>query len=384
MSNVRVISVAATAAALLWLPSAVDAQEVDARWLPWTGCWQAVDDSSGLLCVELADGGVEFLSVGDEGVVSEETIVADGVARAIDDEVCSGSQSADFAPDGERIYLVEELACGDQLQMVNGVIAMVSPSEWVDIRGSDTGRGVYSRTFRRVSDEFATSRGFPDANNDDDLTARMRRWAVSEPSSLSDIVEVLERTGPGVTRAWVVEQIDPFPVDSEFVIALDEAGVPHDVIDVVVAHAFPGDFALADNRGERRPSDRVSGGREGGYVGVDPWVGYWSPWSWRYRPYGYAYGWDRWGYPYGWPYRERVIVVNRTGGSGGFDRSNGVRPIPGGGYARPDRGSSGGGSQPARVSGGSRSGGSVSSGGVSGGRSTGRTAKPRRTGGGSL
>jgi len=381
MSNrtfLSLLPLTALTAILASTPVATAAQEVDDRWLPWTGCWQA--ESDGLLCIEMADGGVEFLSVGDEGVVSEQSIVADGVARPIEDETCSGTEAAEFSLDGERVYLREDVTCGAQSQIVHGVIAMLSPSEWVDIRGADNGRGVYSRTFRRVSDAFATSRGFPDANNDDDLTARMRRWAVSEPSDIDDLLEVLDRTGEGVTSAWVLEQIDPFPVNAEFLVALDEAGIPDDVIDVMVAQAFPNEFYVADNGAGRRSSAGLAGG-SGAFVGGSPFlVGdpFFNPWSWRYRGFGNAFGWGPGfgvgGFGFGWPFNERVIVVRRSGDFPTTTR-NGVRPVPGGGYVGTNRGSSGGSvsrAAPPRTS--------VSSG--SAGRSTGRKAKPRTGGGG--
>jgi len=395
-TRVRALALSASAVSLAAASGAVTAQETDARWAPWTGCWQASDDGSGLICLELADGGAELLSVGDEGVVSQETIVADGVPRSIEDETCSGTTTAEFSPDAERVYLREEIDCGaDAPRVISGVIAMVSPSEWVDIRGAENGRGVFSRTFRRVSDEFATSKGFPDANNDDDLTARMRRWAVSEPSSFDDLLEVFDRTGPGVTQAWVISQNDPFPVDSDFVVALDEAGLPHDVIDVVVAHAFPAEFTVANDARTRRAASPQR--RATAYVGVDPFLAgragfgaFWSPWSWRYRGFGWnGFGWNGWGFGpgggFGFPFNDRIIVVQRGGDVPGVGARPGARPVPGGGYARDGRSWGGGDRAPVRMggsSGGSR--GAVSSGGSTGGgsRSTGRKAKPRTGGGG--
>jgi hypothetical protein len=393
MTDLRLTTRAALAGGILLASSAaVAAQDAapDNRWLPWTGCWQATDAEAGLLCVQQADGGVEFLAVGDEGVISDETIVADGQTRAIEDETCDGTTTAEFSPDGERVYLREAIDCDGTREVSTGLIAMVSPSEWVDIRGSETGEAVWARTFRRVTDEFATSMGFPDANDEDDLSARMLRWRASEPSDFDDLLEVYDRTGSSVTRAWVAEQLDPFPINAEKLVELDDAGLPVEVIDIVVAHAFPDEFALArTGDAERRPSDmaRASGAGIGiGYVGVDPYYrGYWSPWSYRYRgvygaPYGYGYG-GGWGYPY----RDRIVIVERRDIPNSTSNGQYVRPRPGGGYSWGGGSSSGGGAQPARVSGGSGSttrAGVSSSGGVSGGRSTGRTAKPRTSGGG--
>ncbi len=388
INDLRIVTPAALAGGILLASSAaVSAQDTtpDTRWLPWTGCWQAADADAGLLCVQQADGGVEFLSVGEEGVISDETIVADGQIRAIEDETCEGTTSAEFSPDSERVYLRESIDCNGSREVSTGLIAMVSPSEWVDIRGSESGEAVWTRTFRRVSDEYATSRGFPDANNDDDLSARMLRWRASEPSNFDDLMEVYARTGSGVTRAWVAEQLDPLPVNAATLVELDEAGLPEEVIDVVVAHAFPDEFALARSGDyERRPSDVARAYPAGvAYAGVDPWFGgFWSPWSYRYHGFG---GFGGFGFRggWGWPYNDRIIIVERRDIPGGGSNAGFVRPRPGGGYSW-GGGSSGGGAQPARVSGGggtTRTGVS-SSGGVSGGRATGRTAKPRRTGGG--
>ncbi len=368
----------------------------DNRWLPWTGCWLAEEQGGNLLCVQQAEGGVEFLSVGEEGVVSQESIIADGQPRTIDSEDCEGSTTARFSEDGERIYLREEVDCAGQRQVSTGLIAMISPGTWVDIRGLEDGRAVWSQSFRRVTDEFATSRGFPDANNEEDFRARLLRWQVSEPSDLNDLREVLLATGPTVTQAWVVEQLEPFPLDADALLALRDDGVPGDVIDVVVAHAFPDEFRLANNATpQRRAPDAartaVVPNRYGGvaFVGIDPFYagGYWSPWGFRaggFHPYGYR-SWDRWGYGYGgygWGYRERIIIVERNDDDTPFPGtgSNGLRPRPGGGYASGNGGSSG--AQPRASVGTSSRPAAVSGGGVSGGRSTGRTAKPRRTGGG--
>ena len=391
MADLRHLTRTALAGGILLLSaSAVAAQDAapDTRWLPWTGCWQAADTDSGLLCVQQADGGVEFLSVGEEGVISDETIVADGVTRPIQDETCEGTTFAEFSQDSERVYIREVIDCNGSRQVSTGLIAMVSPSEWVDIRGSESGDAVWARSFQRVTDEYATSRGFPEANNDDDLSARMLRWRASEPSNFDDLMEVYDRTGSSVTRAWVAEQLDAFPVSADALVALQDAGLPDDVIDMVVAHAFPDEFVLA--RGgdyERRPSD-VTRGRAGaavGYVGIDPFYrGYWSPWSYRYRGL-YGFGDPFFGGGFGFPYRDRIVIVERRNIPRNSPNAGYVRPRPGGGYSW-GGGSSSGGAQPARVSGGSgsttRAG--VSSGGVSGGRSTGRTAKPRTSGGGGM
>lgn len=364
---------AAVAALLLAVPvapaSGQDVEpetEADGRWLPWTGCWEAIGQGAdeSLLCVRPAEGGVELVTVLDGGVVSVESLIADGEPRDFELEGCTGTKVAEFSPDGERIYLDGEVVCEGVRQRTSGVIAMVSPYEWVDIRGTGGEAGAWSRTYQMASEERAAA-GFPDMNADREMAVRTLRWRASEPSDLDDLMEVHSRVDADVTRAWVSEQNDPFEIDSNALVRLADAGVSEDVIDIVVAVSFPDRFALA----EPRPSSSryASGPGYGGYVDHEFYrMGY------LYNPYSLGFGYSR----YGAPYRRCDVIVQAVGpvSRGGGTSSNGVRLIPGQGYTRVRDGSRTTTSTGAATRSGESS--------TSGGRSTGRRAKPRTGGGG--
>ncbi|MDT8368375.1 MAG: hypothetical protein RQ745_04170 [Longimicrobiales bacterium] len=365
-------------------PSPSTAQDTDTRWRPWTGCWNSVDDAEALLCVEPAEGGIEFLTVSDGGTLVQEEIIADGSVQTLDLEGCEGVRRAEFSRDGERIYLRDEIDCNGTREVVTGVIAMIAPEEWIDIRGSIDGRGLWSRTFRRVSDAEATAHGFPDANDPDDLSVRLMRWRASEPSDFADLIEVHERTGEGVTRAWVSEQLDPFPVNADALLSLSRAGVPESVIDVVVAHAFPERFVLAEEPGRQaREGEDPRTARAFTYVTLDPYYGsFGSLHGFNSARFGHGFGSHFGGFgPHfgGSFFHDRTIFVERRRNDP--DASNGVRPVPGGGFGRRGPGGNSTGTAIPRDAGmGAQSIGSGAS--YSGERSTGRTARRRGGGGG--
>ncbi len=114
-------------------------QEVDSRWAPWIGCWRAMDgtEEPPLVCVVPLDGevAIELLTVVDGQVVYRESIIADGLPHAVSRDGCEGVERADFSSDSHRIYVQSELTCRlGGPQSSTGVMSMISPSEWLDVR----------------------------------------------------------------------------------------------------------------------------------------------------------------------------------------------------------------------------------------------------------
>mgnify|MGYP000107870637 CR=1 FL=1 len=149
---------ALTAALLLagLVPSVLAAQDVDPRWLPWLGCWEAAEagEDNPLICVRpAAEGeGVEFVSWVDGEFSSPELIQADGVPRSVERDECVGMEEARFSQDGHRVYLTSEYACeGGVEQKASGILAMVNPMEWVDIKAVDGNPWVLKYRLARAS-----------------------------------------------------------------------------------------------------------------------------------------------------------------------------------------------------------------------------------------
>lgn len=364
-------SLAAAVALIAVAAPTADAQQIDDRWLPYLGCWEAVHDAADapMTCVRPGPaGGVELLAVTADGVTETRVLHADGVARTRVAEGCRASESAEFSADGTRIYLHGELACDDApVRSTAGLMAMVDRDRWIEVQAMDVGgrSAAWAQQFAPAPRGRVAAAGLTGIQELVDQRARavrMARLAASAPITVDEVIEAHARTDAEAVRIWVAEQVHTIPLDSRALARLAEAGVSEEVIDVVVAVAYPERFAVA----EAPPLDRrPRRGVYDPYWGWPRYPGYWDP----YYMY-YSRGWG--GYGLGWsPYRyypSRVVVVTPRDNRGGMVRGRG----PTGGTATaPSSRSTGGASV--------RSPRPASSQPASGGRSSGgeRRAQPR-------
>jgi hypothetical protein len=357
--------------------------------LPWLGCWEAAEagEEVPLLCVRPDAGGegVEFITWADGEITSRETIRADGVPRNAEREGCQGLEEARFSQDGHRVYFSSEYVCeGGVERNTSGILAMVNPMEWVDIKSVDG--SPWALRYRLARAGRLEEVGMENVVASRAARVKGARIAASAPLTEEDIIEAAAEVEGEAVQALVVEQGDPFAVNADMLIRLDDAGVPAGVIDLVVAISHPDRFAV---KAGPVPVEEHAQGDEWGprrriYMGgyYDPWYGPsrfgYSPFHYGYSPFGYGLGYyGSYGYGYGYYRPAPVTVTPRTGGrmvKGRGYRSGGSGSGYTGRSARPRGGSSVG------STGGSRS---PTSGGVrSGGTRTGRTAKPRGGGGG--
>jgi hypothetical protein len=396
--------VLASALTLTWAVSSAEAQATDGRWLPWLGCWEATDmgaeESDGtMLCVIPATthSGVELTTVLPDGRVSSpEPLLGDGVERSFSGEGCEGTHAAEFSDDGTRVYVHTEQVCeGDVHRTTRGVFAMVTPYEWVDVQAVDTeGRGAaWAMRYRAVSDGRTEAAGQGAVLEGRRLSVRSARIGAARPPGADDVAEVYRHVGAEAAKAWVVEMSSPVELDAERLIELADAGVPGDVIDVVVAVSYPTRFSVDRETGVTELEPEPTG-----YAARAPYYGYgffgfnrWDPfYSSLYSPYGYGYGYgygSGYGGYYGY-YQPTVIRVEprndgqmRVVNGRGWTRSQTSTGTTGSGATSrtPARRSTGTSAGAAAGSSGRSTAGAPSSGGSSrsGGSSTGRTARPR-------
>ena len=367
----------ALASALLLPTGAARAQPagMDARWLPWLGCWSEVGTSGELLCVRPAGEGegVELLTVRDGEISGVGRLRADGAVRETSREGCTGTERAGFSPDGHRIYLRSDFVCeGDVDRTGTGLIAFVAPSEWIRVRAVEVAgeTAAVTERYREAPEAAAVDAGIEPVTAGREMAVRTARRAAAAPPTTGDLVEASGRVDAEAVKTWVAERDEPLDVNAEKLARLADAGVTDEVIDVVVAVSFPEHFAVdRDARGRVGGAGPGYRGRLGaGVYGRRPF--YRDPFYYGYTPFGYRFG------SYGWWYGTRsptVIVVRPRDEDG-----SGGRVVNGRGYTR----GSGTDPRPASPAAGieAPSGGSVSPSGMSSGRSsgsTGRKAKPR-------
>jgi len=388
----------ASTVGFLWLVLAASVPPSDLaaqadRWLPYTGCWQPVGELAegqpDLLCVIPTNEGVEFENYLGSELLNTQLIVADGRARAVSEEGCESQDVAEFANSGRFVVTDSEYTCeGGAEGGLKGLIAMVSPIEWIHVQiiESEEERLTGVIRYELALEELTEEVGHADLHADRARALRLSRLAASSPLDVEDVIEASELADPAAVSAWIVERGEVFRPSADRLVRLADAGVPEPIINMVVAVGHPERFAIqtaasGDYATETLGMDRM-GMRDGYGYGAS---GFWGRRGfWGYSPYS-LYGYDsfylgRTGLGYGsyggygyWGYRPTVVIVRPEGSSSGGSG----RAVRGRGYTRGT---------------GSDSGGSV---GRSGGgstvappaRSTGRSStgrKAKRRGGGEL
>ncbi|HET9949152.1 MAG TPA: hypothetical protein VFQ22_09545, partial [Longimicrobiales bacterium] len=129
----RALAFAAALGAALALPGTA---QQDSRWTPYVGCWvpAGAGEEAGLLCFRPAGAGVEMFNVVGGEITAAEPLVADGQARPVSAEGCTGSERVEFSGDGMRAYTTSEFACGAETRRGSGVMSFIEPNQWIDVR----------------------------------------------------------------------------------------------------------------------------------------------------------------------------------------------------------------------------------------------------------
>ena len=284
----------------------------DDAWLAWAGCWKADGDTSGkALCIVPSDDGVRMLTIVGKNIESESRIVASGLPRSITQEGCSGSETAVWSADRQRVFLNAQLNCGNNVsRKVSGMFVMLTPSQWASIQSiSAAGGEPVMHTVRYVE---AFPADLPDeveqAFRDNRLARETVRVAAASRLGLDDVKEAVKIAQPNVVEAWITTTNQEFDLDGKTLIELADAGVPSSVIDALVAVSNPRHFAVREERRE----ERTARGRTPGSCFDSYWADPYDPFFYRGGRYGYGCRGPVWGggwYPWGGYYGGGTVIV---------------------------------------------------------------------------
>jgi hypothetical protein len=355
-----------------------------------------------ILCVVPGSSAAEvrLISVRDGEVVGSTLMQADGVARSVEAGGCSGTETARWSADRRRVLIRTELDCGGVHRTSSGAIAMVADNEWVDVQVATVGQQHGTRVLRYRAEPDASAPAEVAALLGDarPLVREAARMNAAAPLQVDDILDAAAFLEAPAIQALLVAYGGGFRLDARRLAQLQAAGLPDDVIDVMVALSYPQRFAVRDPYGDRVDTtyrQRAYGWEDECYDPVYRRYYYGSEcyymrrWGYGSSRYGYLY--SPWGYdPYGWRYGTGpvVVIVRPDDGQPAAPRAGVVR---GGGYTRggspsagtaqPRSGGSGSGAGTAQPASSSGSAQPAATSGSSG--SSGRTAQPRTgTGGG--
>jgi hypothetical protein len=381
----------------------------DARWAPWVGCWQLADESvterdatvglmpgaepaqrsranaGALVCVKPAPApstATMTTLVNDREVLTE-TVVADGSQRPLNEPDCEGWQRAEWSTEGPRLFAKAEIACaGQPKRIISSMAMLIAGPLWVDVQmiESDGRKSLRIRRYQRALDQRRAG--------DQSAAREAQKTVLSARLSIAAIKEANAKLPSEALQAALLEIRDGFDINGKRLVELSEAGVPGNVIDLMIALTFPDKLVV-----ERQSAGSFS---SAGFADYWPW--YTDPFF--YSSYYSLFGYRSWGYFDPFFSGPGFVVIGPGGGTVGPTepaRSGVGRVVDGQGYTRvttraPERtvrdgsgwqgtSSTGGGSS---GSSGSSSGGVSSSGYSSGGGSGGgggeRTAVSRPPG----
>ena len=343
------------AAVLVGLAGTVQAQEAETRlgWQPFLGCWarpahmvevdrpEGEEADEGVLCFVASGSDVEMLTIADGAITHREPFPADGQPRTVEQDGCTGTETARFSSDQRRIYTTSEVTCADGVSRSStGITSMAGPSEWLDVRAMEVnGRAtVWSQWYQRTTTSALRAVGMETGENATPLAMRGARSHAFAPIMIDDVIEAAGAVHPQAVEAWLAETGQPFAgLDSKDLIRLDDAGVPSGVIDVVVAVSFPERFALNRQDIYDEPTDMRYGRTIWASRAYDPFYYGYGYGPYAYRSYRYGYPWGSWGYGgyggygyYGGGYYTPVVIdISKTSGGGGG------RVVAGRGYKAP-------------------------------------------------
>jgi len=293
--------------------TSVGAQGAGPKWQAWVGCWTsaAPGESYGssqfaapVVCVVPTSNSdvVEVATIADGKAGKRDTIDASGIAKAIDNKDCAGSQVARWSADERRVYLSSATTCFGMKSNVSSIIAMSEKGEWLDVRGvtANEGQNVRVARYRDIGLPSSVPAEITDLLRGRNGAISGARVAAGAKIGTTAVAEASRAADASVVEAWLLERGQRFALNADALVALADAGIPSRVTDAMVAVSNPDAFQLA----RAETANRNDGNDEGEYrngrripVYLDPY----DPWGYGYSRYGYSrYG--QYGYGYGSPY----------------------------------------------------------------------------------
>jgi hypothetical protein len=418
-SFIACLAVAAAEAQQGGAAAKAESAQVNPNLDSWLGCWRLEDDLAGTgarLCITPDKDGVRLQTVAGTVRGTDELLIPDGVARPIVDAECKGTERAEWSSDGQRVFRTTEVTCKNETARTIKGIAFLAPGPTLinvqHVSGEGTTAGVRVQRYRRAFNQNLA---------DGSKAPQPKAAAVVADAtwSIEDVIEASRQLPAEALQGALADVRQKFNINKKTLVAMDDAGVPDSVIDLMVALTFPQRFVV-----ERATSSAPVGVTTGmGWYDpfMSPFLGsmynscHMAPGYYGYRSYynmcgPYLYGYTF--YPYGsyyYPYNQYgsggwvVLDPNNPGGEVPTASGQG-RVVNGRGYTQirdrspepsiPRNIVRGDGSAAGWSGGGSSSGGGVSSSGYSSGSSSGgssggssssggdRTAVARPPGGG--
>ncbi len=235
------------------------AQDKDTPWAAFVGCWEPTGDelrlSSSITCiVPAAENEFEarIITVAGREIVRSVTLLANGTRVTMDDARCKGWEVASFSADGARLYLSGETQCGEAPAVrTSSMYAMLPSGTRLVVSGArtDAGEQLQAQRFKLVPASNLSGPSVPGLEALLASTEVARRAAARAPE-VADVIEASARVHPSIAEAWLAQvatetSSQPVELSAGDLRTLAAAQVPMQVIDMLVAVAYPTHFKVA-------------------------------------------------------------------------------------------------------------------------------------------
>ncbi len=225
------------------VPATAGQGGVDGRWASWLGCWRAEGDTAGRgtrVCVMPVDGGVTLHTIAGGQRVSQETRVADGVSRPVQEADCRGTEQVRWSADGRRAFRTATASCdAEGPRSLASVTFLVPGPVWVEVQTVTHQGATNVRVSRYVR---ALNQRLPDGSTA--TAARAAAPPVGRGWTTDDVTELSAVLPPDGVQAAIGEGPVAFRLNATSLAHLADAGVSEGVIDLMVAMTYPEKFVV--------------------------------------------------------------------------------------------------------------------------------------------
>ena len=295
----------------------------------WLGCWRLEDDLAGTgarLCVTPEKDGVRLQTLVGTVKGADEVVIPDGTTRPIADSECTGTERSEWSRDGQRVFRTIDVSCKNETpRIVKGVTFVGSGPMLINVQhvsGAGATAGVRVQRYRRAQNQTLA-----DGSKAPQPKAGV---AIDSTWSIDDVIEASQKLPPEALQGALADVRQKFNINRKTLVALDDAGVPDSVIDLMVALTFPQRFVV----------ERVASSAP---VGVTTGMGWYDPFMtpllrdpFMSSCYGYRSYYSTCGYYYGYntfsPYGSMYSYYDNYYVPGGWVA---VNPNTGGGELTP-------------------------------------------------
>ncbi len=246
--------------------STIEAQQEVSSWTPWIGCWTRIgdEDVQSILCMLPSDEyqAVEAMWIGSEGVLRRETIRADAQRYSASLDECRGWAEGQFSENERRVYLKSEYTCVNDDSIAHWhALALHSQGSMLSVQAVKTGDSLVTGIDRywRIQNEVLDTIG---------LGELVRRFVEPNPYltrlagtelEASDLIELAFVMPSQIAVLLTIELGVTAAMRADDIFQLRSAGVPDNLIDVVVARSYPEWFAVQvasmESLGEKEDPD---------------------------------------------------------------------------------------------------------------------------------